>query len=108
MARVGRPRDPALDTAILAAAGRLLGERGYDGMSLEAVAAAAGTTVPSLRRRYRDKAHLAAAVIGSLRVEVLPDDAPTPNSLVTPASHRSKPARAAPAATASTAAATAS
>jgi AcrR family transcriptional regulator len=80
MARVGRPRDPALDTAILAAAGRLLGERGYDGMSLEAVAAAAGTTVPSLRRRYRDKAHLAAAVIGSLRVEVLPDDAPTPRA----------------------------
>jgi AcrR family transcriptional regulator len=80
VARVGRPRDPALDTAILAAAGRLLGERGYDGMSLEAVAAAAGTTVPSLRRRYRDKAHLAAAVIGSLRVEVLPDDAPTPRA----------------------------
>jgi AcrR family transcriptional regulator len=79
-ARAGRPRDPELDAAILIAAGRLFGERGYAGMSLEAVAAAAGTTVPSLRRRYRDKAQLAAAVIGSLRVEVLPADAPTPRA----------------------------
>jgi AcrR family transcriptional regulator len=76
--RAGRPRDPELDAAILVAAGRLFGERGYAGMSLEAVAAAAGTTVPSLRRRYRDKAQLAAAVIGSLRVEVLPADTPSP------------------------------
>jgi AcrR family transcriptional regulator len=41
-----------LDQAILAAAARQLGEVGYARMSLEAVAAAAGTTVPSLRRRY--------------------------------------------------------
>jgi AcrR family transcriptional regulator len=39
---------------------------------MEGVAAAAGTTVPSLRRRYRSKAELAAAVIDSLRVEELP------------------------------------
>jgi AcrR family transcriptional regulator len=49
-------------------------------MSLESVAAAAGTTVPSLRRRYRNKAALAAAVIGSLRVEEPPADAPTPRA----------------------------
>jgi AcrR family transcriptional regulator len=49
-------------------------------MSLEAVAALAGTTVPSLRRRYRDKSELVAAVIGSLRVEDLPDGAPTPRA----------------------------
>src|SRR3954469_17290798 len=59
----GRPRNRDLDTAILAAAGRRLGELGYARMSLESVAAAAGTTVPSLRRRYRDKAELVAAVI---------------------------------------------
>jgi hypothetical protein len=34
--------------------------------------------VPSLRRRYRNKADLAAAVIGSLRVEEPPADAPDP------------------------------
>lgn len=76
----GRPRNPALDAAILAAAAQQLGERGYAGMSLDSVAAAAGTTVPSLRRRYRDKALLAAAVIGSLRVEEPPSSAASPRA----------------------------
>ncbi len=49
-------------------------------MSLESVAAAAGTSVPSLRRRYPNKAELAAAVIGSLRAEEPPADAPTPRA----------------------------
>ena len=57
---------------------RELGELGYARMSLEAVAAAAGTTAPTLRRRYRDKAALAAAVIGALRVEEPPVSGPTP------------------------------
>jgi AcrR family transcriptional regulator len=79
-ARAGRPRNPDLDRAILSAAGRQLGELGYARMSLESVAAAAGTTVPSLRRRYRNKAELVAAVIGALRVEEPPADAPTPRA----------------------------
>lgn len=79
-ARAGRPRNPDLDRAILAAAGRQLGELGYARMSLESVAAAAGTTVPSLRRRYRNKAELVAMVIGSLRVQEPPADAPTPRA----------------------------
>jgi AcrR family transcriptional regulator len=78
--KAGRPRNPALDPAILSAAARQLGELGYARMSLESVAAAAGTTVPSLRRRYRTKAELAAAVIGSLRVEQPPADAPNPRA----------------------------
>ena len=49
-------------------------------MSLDSVAAAAGTTVPSLRRRHRNKAELAAAVIGSLRVQELPVSAATPRA----------------------------
>jgi AcrR family transcriptional regulator len=76
--KAGRPRNPALDQAILSAAARHLGELGYARMSLESVAAAAGTTTPSLRRRYPNKAELAAAVIGSLRVEDPPASAPTP------------------------------
>jgi AcrR family transcriptional regulator len=40
-------------------------------MSLESVASEAGTTVPTLRRRHRDKASLAAAVVDSLRVTPL-------------------------------------
>ncbi|MBU3064337.1 TetR/AcrR family transcriptional regulator C-terminal ligand-binding domain-containing protein [Nocardia sp. NEAU-G5] len=78
--KAGRPRNPALDQAILAAAARHLGELGYARMSLEAVAAAAGTTTPSLRRRYRNKAQLVAAVIGALRVEEPPAGAPSPRA----------------------------
>ena|SRR5450755_145140 len=77
----GRPRNPELDAAILAAAERQLGELGYARMSLESVAAAAGTTVPAVRRRYRGKAGLAAAVIGSLRVADLPPAAGSPRAL---------------------------
>jgi AcrR family transcriptional regulator len=79
-AKAGRPRNPALDQTILSAAARLLGELGYARMSLESVAAAAGTTVPSLRRRYRNKAELVTVVIGSLRVEEPPAGAPTPRA----------------------------
>jgi AcrR family transcriptional regulator len=79
-AKVGRPRNPDLDRAILSAAARQLGELGYARMSLESVAAAAGTTVPSLRRRYANKAELVAAVVGSLRVEEPPAGAPSPRA----------------------------
>lgn len=68
----GRPRDATLGPAILAAAEQQLRERGYSGMSIEGVARTAGTTVPSLRRRYRDKAQLAVAVVDSLRIDPLP------------------------------------
>jgi AcrR family transcriptional regulator len=74
----GRPRDTRVDAAILAAAEEQLFERGYAGMSLESVAAAAGTTIPSLRRRYASKEELVAAVIDSLRIEPLPDGQLTP------------------------------
>jgi AcrR family transcriptional regulator len=76
----GRPRNPGLDRAILAAAERQLRELGYARMSLESIAAAAGTTVPSVRRRFRDKVGLAASVIGSLRIADLPAAAGTPRA----------------------------
>jgi AcrR family transcriptional regulator len=69
----GRPRDPALDIAILEAADGQLRGLGYPGMSMESVARAAGTTVPSLRRRFPDKAKLAGAVIDSMRITPLAD-----------------------------------
>jgi AcrR family transcriptional regulator len=76
----GRPRDPELDRAILAAAEQQLREAGYAGMSLESVAAAAGTTVPAVRRRFRSKASVAVAVIDSLRVESMPAESGPPRS----------------------------
>jgi AcrR family transcriptional regulator len=78
--RAGRPRDPALNVAIVTAAAYQPGELGYARMSLDSVAAAAGTTVPNLRRRHRNKAELVAAVIGSLRVEEPPISAATPRA----------------------------
>jgi AcrR family transcriptional regulator len=53
----------------LAVAERQLRERGFSAMSLASVAREAATTVPSLRRRYRDKSTLAEAVVDSIRVE---------------------------------------
>jgi len=67
----GRPRNTRVDAAILAAAEDQLFERGFAQMSLDSVAAAAGTTIPSLRRRYEGKEELVAAVIDSLRIEPL-------------------------------------
>ncbi len=65
--RRGRPRDPEVDAAILAAAARILRERGYAGMSIEAVAAEAGVGKAAIYRRYTSKADLAAATIAVLR-----------------------------------------
>jgi len=79
-AKAGRPRNPALDQAILSAAADQLGELGYARMSLQSVADAAGTTVPSLRRRYRTKLELVGVVIGSLRVVEPPAGAATPRA----------------------------
>lgn len=76
----GRPMDVALDAAILAAAQRHLGERGYTGMSIQGVAAAAGTSAPSLRRRYRDKLELAMASIDAMRTQSLPAKAKDPRA----------------------------
>jgi AcrR family transcriptional regulator len=62
----GRPRDPEIDAAVLAAARRQLAAVGYDAMSLVAVAEEAGTTRQSLYRRWPSKADLATAAIASL------------------------------------------
>ena len=61
----GRPRDPGLDAAILAAAGRLLASQGYARMSIDAVAAAAGVSKPTLYRRFAGKADLATAALAA-------------------------------------------
>lgn len=76
----GRPRNAALDGAILAAAERQLGELGYARMSLESIAAGAGTTVPSVRRRFGGKTAIAEAVVQSLRIADLPPTAGSPRA----------------------------
>lgn len=80
-----RRRGPALEQAILEAALTEFEERGYAGLTLEAVAARAGTSRPVLARRWPTRAALAIAAIrlqmsrhplevedrGNLRVELL-------------------------------------
>lgn len=56
--RSGRPRDPRLDEAIVAATLDLLAQHGYAGLSLAAVAAQAGTTKPAIYRRWASKREL--------------------------------------------------
>lgn len=66
----GRPRDPAIDRAVLDETIRLLARDGYAGLSLAAVASGAGTSRPALYRRWPDKAALVVDAIGRLaRVE---------------------------------------
>jgi AcrR family transcriptional regulator len=62
----GRPRDPALDTAILTAALELFLERGIEGMSIEQVAKRAGVGKPTVYRRWPAKERLVADAIAAL------------------------------------------
>jgi len=61
--RRGRPRDTAKDEAILLAAGDLFMDRGYEAVSLDAVAQAAGVSKATIYARYADKDALFAAVL---------------------------------------------
>ncbi|HEY2563654.1 MAG TPA: TetR/AcrR family transcriptional regulator [Acidimicrobiales bacterium] len=64
--RAGRIRDQAIDARVLAVARRHLAQRGYDALSLAAVAEEADTSRQALYRRWPDKASLAAAVVATV------------------------------------------
>jgi AcrR family transcriptional regulator len=69
-----RTLDHNVNRAIEAATLRLLGESGFAGMTVEAVAAEAGVGKPAIYRRYADKAALVVAVISAqLPVLEVPD-----------------------------------
>lgn len=70
----GRPRNPAIDGAILAATREVLVEVGYAGLSMEAVAARARVSKPTLYLRYPSRAALVfAAIFGQTRARPIPD-----------------------------------
>ena len=71
----GRPRSERVDEAILGAARAELAERGYARMSVDAVAARAGVSKPTVYLRHPTKADLATAAIASMRAASRP--APT-------------------------------
>src|ERR1700753_3460011 len=54
----GRPRDPRIDAAILAATADLLVQIGYSSLTMAAIAERAGTTKTALYRRWSSKAEL--------------------------------------------------
>jgi len=72
--RPGRPRSVESHQAILQATLDLLGEVGFDCMSIDAIAARAGVGKTTIYRRYSSKEELVASAIESLREEiVIPD-----------------------------------
>jgi AcrR family transcriptional regulator len=62
-ARTGRPRDPATDQAILAAALDILQHDGYARLSMLGVAKRAGVSATTLYRRWASQEDLVAAVV---------------------------------------------
>ena len=70
----GRPRSIKSDRAILKATLELLGDVGFDRMSIEAVANRAGVGKTTIYRRYSNKAELVADAIEGVRQDiVIPD-----------------------------------
>jgi len=65
-ARLGRPRDAAIDAAVLETARRHLATTGLAALSIAAVADEAGTTRPAIYRRWPTKLDLAIAAVVDL------------------------------------------
>lgn len=72
--RPGRPRDPGRDAAILAATLDLLGEVGYERVTVRAIAQRAGAGLATLYRRWSTKEELVIdAVLSFEDVPPVPD-----------------------------------
>lgn len=69
-----RTLDPGVDDAIVSAALKLLVERGFARMTIEAVAETAGVGKPAIYRRFSDKAGLVAHVISRQLPALEPPD----------------------------------
>ncbi len=72
---LGRPRSVRSHQAMLSAALELLGEVGFEAMSIDAIAARAGVGKTTIYRRYTGKEELVADAIESIREEILIPDA---------------------------------
>ena len=60
---LGRPRDPRIDEAVLAATRELLAEVGYKRLSMGLVARRAGVHRPAIYRRWSSKPHLVCEAV---------------------------------------------
>ncbi|OMQ15284.1 TetR family transcriptional regulator [Modestobacter sp. VKM Ac-2676] len=77
--RGGRPRDPSRDGAIRGAILQVLAESGYAGLTMDAVAAAAGVGKATIYRRWRTKSDLVADAVAEL--SQVPVDSPDTGTL---------------------------
>jgi AcrR family transcriptional regulator len=78
----GRPRDPRIDGAVLRATVDLLGETGYPGLSVSAIAERAGTSKPAIYRRWPSKAHLVHEAVFPIGAATeIPDTGSLPDDL---------------------------
>jgi AcrR family transcriptional regulator len=68
----GRPRSAGTDEKVLQATLRQLAAEGYARMSVESVAAEAGTTKPTIYRRWPSKEALAIAALAHLQAQDAP------------------------------------
>ena len=68
----GRPKDLEKKAAILDAAKRLFPQRGYDGVSMEAIAAEAGVSKLTVYNHFSDKENLFAEAVKCRCEELLP------------------------------------
>ena len=69
----GRPRDPETDARIIAAAGELMLQRGYERTTVDDVAARAGVGKATVYRRWPSKDDLAVAAMESLYSMEMPE-----------------------------------
>lgn len=69
----GRPKDPAKRQAILEAAKTLFLRHGYDGSSMDAIAAEAGVSKLTVYSHFTDKENLFAAAVKAKCEEQLPE-----------------------------------
>lgn len=69
----GRPRDPRKEAAILDATLALLSEAGYEGVSMERVAARAGTSKATVYRRWASRRDLVVAAVRAQQGAPPPD-----------------------------------
>jgi AcrR family transcriptional regulator len=61
--RAGRPRNPETEKQIVRAAAQILCDEGYDGLTMEKVAARANVSKMTVYRRWKSRADLIAAVL---------------------------------------------
>lgn len=73
----GRPRDPALDGAILTAAVDVFAARGFARTTVEEVARVAGTGKAAVYRRWSSKTALVIAAVRSLQADITVPDTGT-------------------------------